>query len=162
MTLAKKSLLAIGITFAGLIGVLYAASSTILLNNIRQAEEKHTRQAVAGVSSIFTQIQNDFNYRFADWSEWDDTYTFAQDANEDYIEENLSPEALTTLDVNLALFVQPSGRLVYGTVLDMIHQRKTLVPAALQAHLSPQDLLLQIPTQKVAQRESCCCQKLQS
>jgi len=36
---------------------------------------------------------------------WDDTYTFAQDANEDYIEENLTPEALT--DVNLVLFIQP-------------------------------------------------------
>ena len=45
----------------------------ILLNSIRQAEEKHTRQAVAGVSSSFIQTQDDFNYRFADWSEWDDT-----------------------------------------------------------------------------------------
>ena len=41
MTLPKKPLLAMVITFAGLIGVLYAASSTILLNSIRQAEEKH-------------------------------------------------------------------------------------------------------------------------
>lgn len=161
MTLSKKPLLAIVITLAGLIGVLYAASSTILLNSIRQAEEKHTRQAVAGVSSIFTQTQDDFNDGFADWSMWDDTYTFAQDANEDYIADNLTPEALTTLNVNLVLIVQPSGRLVYGTGVDT-HQRKTLVPAALQAHLSPQDLLLQHPTQKVAQRESCCCQKPQS
>ena len=145
MTLPKKPLLAMVITFAGLIGVLYAASSTILLNSIRQAEEKHTRQAVTGVSSSFIQTQDDFNYRLADWSMWDDTYTFAQDANEDYIAENLTPEALTILDVNLALFVQPSGRLVYGTGVDIIHQRKILVPAALQAHLSPQNLLLQHP-----------------
>jgi len=55
----------------------------------------------------FTQTQDDFNYRFADWSEWDDTYTFVKDANEDYIEENLTPEALTILDVNLVLFIQP-------------------------------------------------------
>jgi len=33
-------------------------------------------------------------------------------------------------------------------------REKHSVPAALQAHLSPQDLLLQHPTQKVAQRES--------
>ena len=148
MTLPKKTLLTIGIAFTGLIGVLYAASSTILLNNIRQAEEEHTRGAVAGVLSVFTQTQDDFNYRFADWSMWDDTYTFVQNANEDYIEENLTPGALTILDVNLALFIQPSGRLVYGTGIDIIHQRKTLVSAALQAHLSPQDLLLQHPNLK--------------
>jgi len=53
---------------------------------------------------IFTQTQDDFNYRFADWSEWDDTYTFVKDANEDYIEENLTPEALIILMSTYAIY----------------------------------------------------------
>jgi len=150
MTVPKDTT-AISIVFTGLIGVLYAASSTILLNQ-HQQEEKHTRQVVAEFQVYFTQTQDDFNYRFADWSEWDDTYTFVKDANEDYIEENLTPEALITLDVNL---VYPaSGRLVYGTGIDIIHQKNTLFQQRYKRTYLPKTCCSNIPTQKVAQRES--------
>jgi sensor domain CHASE-containing protein len=71
--------LAIAILFTGLIGGLYAISSTILLNSLRQAEEHYTRAAVAGVSSVFSQSEDDFNARLADWAAWDDSYAFIKD-----------------------------------------------------------------------------------
>ncbi len=142
MTLSKKTLFYIGITITSLIGVLYATSSTILLNSIREAEKQNTRQAVAGVLGVFTQTQDDFNYRFNDWSAWDDTYVFIKDANKSYIKSNLIPESLVSLEVNLTLFIQPSGRIVFGTGFDQIHQKETPIPEALRAHLSPKSLLL--------------------
>ena len=148
MSLTKKTLLAIGIAFTGLIGVLYSASSTILLNSVRQAEEQNTRQAVKGVLGAFTQTQDDFSSRFADWSAWDEPYTFVQGGNKDFIERNLPSEALAILKINLALFIQPSSRIVYGTGFDRIHQKKTSIPEALRVHISPQDRLLQHPNTK--------------
>ncbi len=143
MTLPKKPLLAIVIIFAGLIGGLYTAASTILLNSLKQAEEQYTRQAVAGVLGAFTQTQDDFNSRFSDWSAWDETYAFVKDANKAYIESNLAIGQLVSLKVHLALVIQPSGRLVYSVGLDRTSQKKTAIPAALRVHLSPQDRLLQ-------------------
>lgn len=148
MTLPQKALLAIGIAFTGLIGGLYAASSTILLHSLKQAEEQSTRQVVAGVLSIFTQTQQEFSSRFADWAAWDDTYAFVEDANKYYIQSNLIPEGLANLKVNLVLIIQPSGRIVFGTGFDLIHHKKTLVPEALRAHLSPHDILLRHPHTK--------------
>lgn len=143
MTLPKKTLLAIVIVFAGLIGGVYTASSTILLNSLRQAEEQHTRQAVAGVSSVFSQTEEDFSNRLVDWSAWDDTCTFIEDANKEYIKSNLIPESLEVLKINLALYIQPSGKIVFGTGFDRIHQEYTAIPTALRSQLSPQSPLLQ-------------------
>ncbi len=146
MTLPKKSLLAVGVAFTCLIGVLYAASSTILLESLRQAEEQSARQAVVGVLGVFTQTQEDFSSFLQDWSTWDDTYTFIQDSNKAFIEANLIPESLAaSTKVNLVLFVQPSGRLVYGTGVDLAEQENTPIPVEVRAHLSPRDRLLQHP-----------------
>ena len=127
-----------------MIGVLYAASSTILLGSIRKAEEQDTRQLVKGVLGVFAQTQDDFSSRFADWAAWDDTYTFIEDANEQYIESNLVPEAFaTTVKLNLLLYIHSSGRIVFGTGFNLKTSKKTSIPEAIRKHLFPNDLLLQ-------------------
>ncbi len=148
MTLPKKTLLLLGLAFTGLMGVLYTVSSTILWHNIRQAEQENARQAVAGVLSVFNQTQEEFTDRFADWSAWDDAYTFVKDGNQDFITSNLLPTALANLKVNLVLFIQPSGRIVYDTGFDRLHKIKESIPVGLQAHLSTQSPLLQHPHPK--------------
>lgn len=145
MKLPKKILILLGLAFASLFGALSTAASVILWHSIKQAEQENTRQGVKGVLSVMTQIQEDFSSRFADWSAWDDTYAFVKDVNKNYIASNLVPTALLNLKINLVLFVEPSGRIVYGTGFDRINQRKTAIPAALRTHLSPQNRLLQHP-----------------
>lgn len=143
--LRKKTRLIFGITLTSLIGVLYAASSTILLNSLKEAEEQHTRQVVAGVLSILNQTQEESSSRLKDWAAWDDTYQFVKDANKDYLESNLGTGSLTTLKINLALYLKPSAQIVFGTGFDLIHRKKTPLLEGLQIHLSPQDRLLQHP-----------------
>jgi PAS domain S-box-containing protein len=143
MKLRTTTLIIISTTLVGLVGVLYATSSTILFSSIRKAEEQNTRQIVKGVLNVFGQTQNDFSSRFADWSAWDDTATFIQDGNQQYIQANLLPEALTNLKVNLALLMKPSGQIVFGTGFDQNSKQKIPIPEALRSHLTPNDLLLQ-------------------
>jgi diguanylate cyclase (GGDEF)-like protein len=142
MKIPKKTLLAIGIALTSLIGVLYAASSTILMNSIKQAEEKDVHRVVEGVLSALAQTGDNLNVNLDDWASWDDTYIFAQNANQNYIKSNLSSGALSNLKLNLVLYVQPSGKITYGTGFDYIHQQKKPIPAAIKAHISPQSLLL--------------------
>jgi len=145
MKLREKTLLIIGITLAGLTSVLYITSSNILLGSIKKAEEQETRQVLKGVLNVFTQTEEDFNARFADWSAWDDTYTFIQDANQEYIQSNLVAEGLGNLKVNLALYINTSGKIVFGTGLDTKKIEIIPVPEALKPHLNPNDILLQHP-----------------
>lgn len=92
-----------------------------------------------------TQTQDNFRFLLTDWSAWDDTYKFIEDANKNYIKSNLLPASLATLKVNLAIYIQPSGRIVFGTGFDFIRRKKTPIPEALRSHISPQHLLLQHP-----------------
>jgi sigma-B regulation protein RsbU (phosphoserine phosphatase) len=130
-------------TLVGMVGVLYMAASAILLGSIRDAEKREAQQSVKGVLSLLEQTQEDFGVRFADWSAWDEAYTFVQDANKDYLEVNLVPEVLANLKVNVMLFINTSGRIVYGTGFDLNNKAYKPVPEQLRVRLSPNDLLLQ-------------------
>lgn len=145
MSLRQKTLAIVGTTIVGLIGVMYAISSTILAGSLEKAEEQETRQTVQGVLNIFRQTEDDFNLRFADWSAWDDTYNFIQNGNKEYIESNLVPEALANLRVNLALFVNTSGKIIFGTGFDQEKGQYVPIPEPVRTRLSPKDLLLNHP-----------------
>ncbi len=148
MKLRRKTLSIVGITIAGLTTILYAVSSSILLSSLVKAEEQEATQVVKGVLSVFGQTADDFNSRFADWSAWDDTYAFIQNRNQEFIDSNLVPEGLANLRVNIALFVNTSGKIVYGTALDTEKLKLTPVPFALKRRISLDDRLLQHPNAK--------------
>jgi PAS domain S-box-containing protein len=135
----------IGATLVGLVGVLYATSSTILLRSLKHAEEQNTRQMVKGVLNVFAQTGDDFSSSFLDWSAWDDTYKFVQNPNQAYIESNLVPESLYNLRINLVLYINNSGQIVFGTGFDLKNRKKTPIPAALKEHLALNDRLLERP-----------------
>ncbi|MBD1827920.1 PAS domain S-box protein [Microcoleus vaginatus GB1-A2] len=148
MKLRRKTLSIVGITIAGLTGILYATSSRILLGSLIKAEEQEATQVVKGVLSVFGQTADDFNSRFADWSAWNDTYNFIQNRNSEFIDSNLIPEGLVNLRVNIAVFVNTSGTIVYGTGFDSEKLKLTPVPEALKRRISLSDPLLQHPNPK--------------
>ncbi|MGL4618674.1 bifunctional diguanylate cyclase/phosphodiesterase [Chroococcidiopsis sp.] len=139
---SKKTLFPIGVAFTSLIGVLYATASVILFNNLQQAEERHTRQAVEGVLSAFTQSKKDLSIHIDDWARWNDTYNFVLDRNQDYIDSNLYPAGLLALKLNLVLYVQPSGKIVYGTGFDLNTQKYKSISPAIKPHLVPHSPLV--------------------
>ena len=145
MRLRTKTLLVIGATLVGLVGVLYATSSTILLRSLTRAEEHNARQVVKGTINIFAETGNDLSVTAVDWAKWDDTYNFIENPNQAYIESNLIPESLTNLRVNLVLYIDKNSKIVFGTGFDLKSQKKTPIPALIQERISPKDPLLQRP-----------------
>lgn len=145
MTLRKQTRLIFGIALIGLIGVLYTASSTILLNSLKQSEEQETRQLIRGVVGTFARNEDEFNHRFIDWTFWDDTYRFIQDNNQQYIESNLAPKQLALVKLNLVVYINSSGRIVYGTGFNLKTNKKIPVPEALRKQIYAKSLLVHHP-----------------
>ncbi|HEY9806186.1 MAG TPA: CHASE4 domain-containing protein, partial [Candidatus Obscuribacterales bacterium] len=141
--LRRKTLLAVSLTLTSLLTVLYAASSTVLISSLRKAEEQDTRLALHGVLDTIAGTENDFSARFTDWSAWDDTYQFVDDANPQFIKVNLIPGQLSALKVHAIAFVNTANRIVYATGFDSSKQQKTLLPAELQQQIFPGSSLLQ-------------------
>ncbi len=53
-----------------------------------------------------------------DWAPWDDTYEFVVDANEDYIDSNLTDSLFTTGNLSLVYICDSSGEVIWGKVVD--------------------------------------------
>lgn len=140
--LRRQTRLIFGLSLTALIGVLYVASSTVLSGSLDKVEQEDTRQVVTGVLNLFTQYQEDFTAGYGDWSSWDDTYNFIADGNQQYIKSNMTAEQLDLLGVNLALYVDSAGKVVYGTGFDRQTNRKTAIPPAITNHIANNNILL--------------------
>lgn len=145
MTLRQRTLLIIGIAVVTLNAVLYAIASNLLLRNVQQAEEQDTRKQLNGVISVVNQSLEQFNRNFSDWAIWDDAYAFVQNGDPKFIQSNLIEDQLETNQINLVAFIQPSGRITFGTGFDLETQQKTPIPPDLRRHLVPSDRLLHHP-----------------
>ncbi len=145
MTIRKKSLLAIVITFVSLIVILFAISRFILLENLREVEEESTRQNVERAVNALSYTLSDLKSTTTDWASWDDTYTFIKDGNSEYIKTNLVDGTFIALRLNLMLFVNSSGQTVFSKAFDLHREEEIQVPQSLQAHLSGDSPLLSRP-----------------
>ena len=128
MKLYQKTLLTIGITLSGLIGVLYATTSSILVNGFTQLEKREVRQNVQRVKNAYSNYLNEFNSLNYQWAAWDETYTFIKNGNQEYVKRNLRPADFQTLNINLILYLNSSGKLVYGQGFNLKQSKYQPVP----------------------------------
>jgi signal transduction histidine kinase/DNA-binding response OmpR family regulator len=145
MTLRKRTLAIIGLTLLGLNAVLYGICSSLLRDSAIQLEEQDTRRLMRGLLSGLEQRVDQFNERFNDWAAWNDAYQFVQNGNPQFVRSNLIDAQLAGLRINLILFIQPSGRVIFGTGFDLKQQQRTAIPPAIKTRLLPTDPLLQHP-----------------
>ncbi len=68
------------------------------------------------------------NSTLSDWAAWNDTYAFIMDRNQNYISANLNTSSLSNLRLNLILFVDSSGQLVFAKMMNLDTKRETPVP----------------------------------
>jgi sensor domain CHASE-containing protein len=66
-----------------------------------KVEKEDSERNVKRVLDAFTEIVNNLSIKASDWAKWDDTYRFIEDKNQDYIQSNLTDEALTDLKLNI-------------------------------------------------------------
>lgn len=72
--------------------------------------------------------QNYLDYTIRDWACWDDTYQFVEDNNEQYVNSNLHNQALAVIKVNVMIFVNDSGQVVYVKSVDLATAEERPVP----------------------------------
>ena len=148
MTIRKKTLIIIGVTFISLIVILYFVSQSILLDSFAELEERNVRQNVERVLSALSTELSSLEATVGDWASWDDTYNFIEDANTSYIASNLIDGTFINLELNFMLFMDNTGRMVFGKAFDLYHEKETPVPSSLQEHLLTSGLLLRHPDEE--------------
>lgn len=72
-----------------------------------------------------------------DWAEWDDTYRFAVDGNNQYILSNLVNDTFIDNKLNIIAFYDESGRSIWAQAFDYASRTALDIGAILPAQLDP-------------------------
>lgn len=142
MTLRKKTLLIIGLTFISLFIILCAASRIIMLAGFTKLEQKSVQQNVERVLDALSANLFALQSKAGDWANWDDTYAFIENGNTYFLKTNTQSVTFIELRINLIVFVHSSGRVIFNKAFDLQKEEEQHIPLDLKKHLSMNSPLL--------------------
>ena len=143
MKLNQKTVLILGLTLTGLIGVLYATVSTIFMKQVHELEVGYTEKAVARTLEVLSEDINSLTVAVRQLAAWDDTYNFMKDRNNRFLETNFSNETFSDLKLNQVIFTDASDQIIFGKGFDFKNGKIMPISKALKQHIAPSKLLLQ-------------------
>ncbi|HWQ49613.1 MAG TPA: CHASE4 domain-containing protein [Methanosarcina sp.] len=125
--ISKKVLLITFLIF-GVLAAAFTLTHTMQLSTFLRLEEKDTLDNIERVQNAILTEQGYLDYIAQDWACWDNTYSFVEDRNQTFIQENIQNHTLAELKINVMLFVNNSGSLVYAKSVDINTAQETSVP----------------------------------
>ncbi len=151
MTLRKKTLSIVSLIVIGLLVVLYISSTTIVMGGFARVEEGNTRKNVQRALDAYTDEVSKLNITTNDWASWDATYTFIDDGNQEYIDQNVSEATTARLGLSVLAYINTSGRIVISEGFDPTTMKSIPLPESFRKHLVPGNRLLQHPDLKTGE-----------
>ncbi|MEG4210619.1 response regulator [Microcoleus sp. S13_B4] len=136
MQLRKKTLLIIGAALISLIVVLYATASTILLHDFHNLEAQYVRQDVARALDALDDDLSNLDTSAQDYAEWDDTYSFVETRNENFVKSNFVNSTFIYLRLNLLVLLDSNGKTIFSKGFDLKSQTEIPIPESLKQHLT--------------------------
>ena len=146
--LRKKTLIIISVTFVILFVVLYITSEFVLLKSFIKLEKQEVGNEVNRTLNIISNVILNIDDSTSDWAQWDETYNFIKDGNENYINVNMVAASFTNLKVNLMVLINESGQIRFSKGFDLHKEEPTPVPQSLIKVLSIHNPLLHHPNKK--------------
>ncbi len=116
MRLRTKVLAITILWFITATAALYVGSQFIILDSFARLEKQETQEGVERTLSALSNEFADLSSKTRDYADWDDTYNFVQDSNEEYIQNNLDAITWDNLRVDVIVFINTEGQVVFGTV----------------------------------------------
>ncbi len=119
MSITKKTIFITLAIMLPLFIIIFYLSDAIPLNSFKKLEiasmERNLLQGADAISAEFQSLDE-----FAeDWSNRDDTYYYAQHTNKDYIDKNLADYAFAAAKVNLMVFFDNQGKILFSKAYDL-------------------------------------------
>lgn len=146
MSLAKKTLFIIIALLAFQLLAFNFLSRAFFFRNFTHLEEQYARMNLERAQAFIESLGQNFLALVEDWAAWDDTYYFIQEPTEEYINSNLVDETFEGLQLNLMLFVNSSGELVFGKAYDLSKHQEVPLPEGWEDYFHPGSPLFSHPS----------------
>ena len=141
MKIRTKTFLTVGLTILVLISVLYVTSTNIIRGGFSQIETQTARLSLDRASQGIWDQARKLSNSIRDWSYWDESYQFIQDENEEFKTKNLVDNVFTSLNINVLIFLKPSGEILYSRSYDFQNKLSLPISEELKAHLKDNQVL---------------------
>lgn len=102
-----------------LTATIYFVSNFVILKSYESIEQSLVEKNIIRVDEAIQNYNTGVNIKLRDWAQWDDTYQFIQDHNDQYKESNLSTITLINLEINLMLFLNQKKEVVFSRAVDL-------------------------------------------
>ena len=99
--------------------MIYIILNNVMLDKINLLENKYTVENVEHAKDEIKKEIDLLNTIIVDWAVWDNSYQFMIDRNFQYIDSNISDDTLNNLKVNLMIFIDNEGEIVYSQGYDL-------------------------------------------
>jgi len=146
MMLRRKIIFSITVIVVCLVSILFFLSNLVLTKSIEIIEKDIITKNIERIINAFSNEQYTLDTIAGDWAQWNDTYTFVQGKNPEYIANNLMDNTFTNLNINFMIFINTSDQIIYGKAFDLQKNEEIPIPPELIDHLRPGSILLEHPT----------------
>jgi diguanylate cyclase (GGDEF)-like protein len=107
--------------------------------NYSQFEFSRSELRYQNIKNEFKSLYSNLKTLNKDWGNWDDTYEFVQDKNENYIESNLNIESLLTLGIDSIYITDLDGNIIYRLGYDTETEMEIKPPKEMLTNLLKAD-----------------------
>ena len=142
MSLRTKTFIVLVLTLCLIVGLFFFLSKNVILQRFEHLETMEAAKSMERVRSIIDQEYERLFSTGVDWGSWSDTYEFVSSGNKTYIENNLDNESVGNLGLNLMLYVNTKGDLVFGKAMDLERGVQTALPGALAVSILNNESIL--------------------
>jgi methyl-accepting chemotaxis protein len=143
MKLRYKIVLCVCGSLLILMAALFMVWQFMVLDRFSEVEEKYVEENVERAVSSVDQDVASVATGTSDWAVWDDTYYFAEDGNQDYIDSNFQVSSFVSLRMSVIVVLDESGQIVHGAAYDPDSEEMVPVPSGFEDHLSGNSPLIQ-------------------
>ena len=119
MKLRSKTLVLSGVIIVAMVLILLVISQFVFLNTYSDFENRYSQHVMKDELTQFNQTISSMNQTANDWAHWDDAYSFVSGNNPSFITNNLPSSIFSRLHMNLIMFVDDNGKIVYGKAYDL-------------------------------------------
>lgn len=144
-SLRTKTAAIVLITLLALLALLYLPLRSIVLGNVADLEQQLARTNLERVTKAIEREADALNHTLSAYSIWDDTYAFMQQPDPAYLESNYADAAFVNGNFNLALIIDPGGRIVFGKAVDLERSVEIPLPSRFTQPFATDDLLIRQP-----------------
>jgi len=142
MKLRGKTLILMAVIIFSLTMSFFIISQSIFVSSSAKSENSYTDLVLKNTINSLNNDQESLNNTVNDWASWDDAYNFVSGTNPGFVNKSLINETFSRLNVNLIVFTDDSGKIVYAKAYDPQKHRELPLPSNLREDIKNNNLTM--------------------